>query len=59
MAEPFKKLTQLFPSKEERDKAYARKLQSDFLIVNGHRKIKKVYRRQGEKSLYGYEVTLA
>ena len=57
MAEPFKKLTQLFPSEEERDKAYSRKLERDFLIASGARKIKKVYRRRGNESLYGYEVT--
>lgn len=57
MPEPAWKVTDLFDSKEVRDAAFKRKLEKDFEIAAGHRTVKKIVRRHGKKTLYGYEVT--
>ncbi len=56
MPEPFKKLRQFFNSEAERDKAFSRKLEKDSEIAAGHRVIRKIWHREGEETLYGYEV---
>lgn len=58
MAGPFKKVRQFFDSEAERDAAYKRKLQKDFMIATHQRVIKKIKCRNRKEggTLYGYEV---
>lgn len=56
MPAPPKKLVVSFSSEEERDKAFKRLLEKDYMVAAGRRVIRKVTRRKGDKTPYGIEV---
>lgn len=59
MPEPFEGVESFFKTRRERDVAYNRKLEKDFMIATNQRVIKKIKRQKGKKTQYGYEVKRA
>lgn len=56
MPKKFKTAVNLFDTEGERDMVFARRMERDIDVATGHRVIRKVTRREGNKTLYGIEV---